>query len=295
MTDRNRFENPAVHSSLSASDLTMILTLQGEMFKRAAVRSDYMGVLDELCELAESFTSNAVAAVMLYSSERDELFVESAPSLSPEAIELVNGIRPGQGSCGNAVFHGEPMYVCNTLSDARWENVRDIATKLNIASCFSFPIHDKSGNTIGSFSISSFEPRTANGFHQTLLDTCASICSVVLQRRFDEELRDKLLEERIQADRVASVANLAGGIAHDFNNLLTTILGSVELTSVSLNDDDQAKDYLDVAMKAARRASKVTSQLRSVANGNSPIRKPSDVGEIIRDSADLALKGSNCS
>ena len=251
-------------------------------------------LLDELCTLAESFTPNAVATVMLFSDDRETLYVEAAPSLTAEAIEAFDGLRPGKGSCGNAVFHNAPMFVCNTSTDARWNSLADIAQKYKIESCFSFPIHNEEGNAIGSFSISSFERRLADGFHKTLLETCATIASVILQRREDDALRNQLLEERIKADRVESIGTLAGGIAHDFNNLLTSIMGNVELAASSLSDE-QAKDDLELATKAIRRATKLTGQLRSVATGRSLVRRPSNIGEIIRDSADFALSGSNCS
>lgn len=293
MTERSAFTNPLIDDApLSASELEEILRLQGKMLRQAVIRSDYKQLLDELCLLVESFTSNAAATIMLYDESGQKLCVENAPSLSADVIEAFNRIRSGDGACGNAIYHNEPMYVCNTLEDNRWSNIIDLVTRFNICSCFSFPIPNAEGKAIGTFAISSFEPRTPDGFHRVLLETCTNICSVILQRRTDDQLRRQILEEQIRTQRVESLGILAGGIAHDFNNLLTAILGNVDLSAASL-PSGAAKDGLDLAKKAIESASGLTRQLFSIAKGNSPIRTPSDIGCIIRDSADFALHGSN--
>lgn len=295
MTERLAFTNPEIADApLSASELNKILLLQGKMLRQAVIHNDFSELLDELCLLAESFTPNAVASIMLYDAKREALFVENAPSLNDEAIEAFNGIRSGDGSCGNAVYHNEAMYVCNTKVDKRWINVIDLAARFNICSCFSFPILNEEREAIGSFAISSFEPRTPSGFHRALLETCTSICSVILQRRAADRLRHQILEEQIRTQRVESLGILAGGIAHDFNNLLTSILGNVDLSASTL-PAGEAKEGLELAKKAIESASGLTRQLFSIAKGNSPVRTPSNIGSIIRDSAEFALHGGNVS
>ena len=264
------------------------------MLRKAVVSNDHKALLDELCLLAESFTPNAVATVMLFDEARTALFVENAPSLSDDAIEAFQGLRSGDGSCGNAVFHNEPMYVCDTFDDPRWSRLTEMATRFNICSCFSFPIPNASGESIGSFAISSFEHRSPNGFHLALLETCTSICSVVLQRREDERFRRQILEEQIRADRVESLGILASGIAHDFNNLLAVIMGNVDLSSNFLSAGP-AKEGLDLALKAIESASELTRQLLTIAKGRNPNFAPQDIRSIIRDAAEFALHGSSVS
>lgn len=123
---------------------------------------------------------------------------------------------------------------------------------------------------------------------------CTSICAVILQRRADDELKHRLLEEQIKAERVEGIGILAGGIAHYFNNLLTTIMGNVELTVTALPDGPD-KEGLQLAMKAIESASQLTRRLRAVTKGGRPVRKPNDIGRIIQESAEFSLRGSNVS
>lgn len=295
MTDKCDFENPEViNEALSATDLQRILSLQRRILEKAVVSDDYKQLLDELCLLAESFTPNAVAAIMAVDSTTQTLNVINGPSLSPAAIDAFRDLRLGDGSCGNAVLHGKEMYVCDTLEDLRWVNLRGIAQQFNICACFSFPIVDRENRSIGSFSISSFEKRQPEGFHKALLETCASICSVIFQRREDDEMRKHIFDEKLRAKKLASLGMLAGGIAHDFNNLLGAIVGNVDLAASTLTEGP-AKENLEWAMKAIDRASGLTQQLLAFSRGGAPIRKPNDIKDIIRDSLDFSLHGSNVS
>lgn len=290
MTDRSEFENPAIDDAgLSAALLQQILSIQTRMLERI-VLNEHTSLLDELCRLAESVTSNAVASVMLFDRSRDGLFVESGPSLNQFALDALNGLKSGEGSCGNTVFHNEPMYVCNTQDDARWTRHRDVARQLNICSCFSFPVHNSHGECIGSFAISSFEPRRPDQFHQTLLSTCASIASVIIQRQRDDELRRQILQEQARTNQINSLGVLAGGIAHDFNNLMTTIMGSVDLAR-SYPDADCSSD-LELALKAIRQARSLTDQLQTLSRGAAPDRSPFEVSAVVREAAEFALHGS---
>ncbi len=79
---------------------------------------------------------------------------------------------------------------------------------------------------------------------------------------FDEITEQKILQERLaQSQRLETIGRLAGGVAHDFNNLLTVISGYTQL----VHDDPHLKRHLrselEVVLKAANRATTLTSQL----------------------------------
>ena len=294
MTQADRFENvEPSNDELTAEELQKILDLQSSILSQAVISDDYVGLLDKLCLLAESFTPNAVATVMLYEPEKDGLYVVSAPSLDESAIAAFNGIRLGEGSCGNAVFHGIPMYVCNARQDARWENVIDLAVRFNIWACWSFPIRNEEGEAVGSFAISSFEERSPESFHRELLQVCTSVVEVILARRAHSEAREQWFGEQLRSEKTESLSLLAGGIAHDFNNLLGAILGNLGLVITKAAGDDQSKVLLEQAQLATQRARDLSQQLLTFSSGGELIRKTQDIKTVIRDSAGFGLQGSN--
>ncbi|MFN3189993.1 MAG: ATP-binding protein [Aureliella sp.] len=293
MTEPCQFQNPElINPELTNTQLKDLLDFQRRMLEAVVVGNDHGELLDEVCRQAESFTSNSIASVMLFRADQDALFVESAPSAPSDAIEALNGLRAGEGSCGNVVFHNKAMYVENTFCDARWSNVVDVAQKYNICSCFAFPIFTGDRQSIGSFAISSFEHRAPEGFHRALLETCASLCGLILRRNADQRIRQELQANQVQAARLESLGIVAGGLAHDFNNLLTAIMGHVDLSLVSL-PEGAARNNLESAIKATERAKDLTSQLLTVAKGGSPTRRPNDIISIVRDSAEFVLRGGN--
>jgi len=124
-------------------------------------------------------------------------------------------------------------------------------------------------------------------------DEHGQLLGVVLVFRDITELR-RLQEELVKAAKLESVAALAGGIAHDFNNLLTGIMGNISLAKRYL-ESGKAFDRLLEAEKASVRAKDLTQQLLTFSTGGAPIKKTISITDLIKDSVDFALRGSNIS
>jgi two-component system cell cycle sensor histidine kinase/response regulator CckA len=74
------------------------------------------------------------------------------------------------------------------------------------------------------------------------------------------EARQRAVGQRAsEAQRMASLGQLAGGIAHDFNNVLAIILNYTDF--VAEHASAEARDDLDHIRKAAQRAAGLTAQL----------------------------------
>jgi len=101
-----------------------------------------------------------------------------------------------------------------------------------------------------------------------------------------------LEEERQKVLKLESVGVLAGGIAHDFNNILAAILGNVELASRRVGEDGKTLSLLSDAQKATKRAAKLTQQLLTFSKGGEPVKEITSLQEIVRESADFVLHGS---
>jgi len=103
------------------------------------------------------------------------------------------------------------------------------------------------------------------------------------QRRLEEEMR--------HAERLESLGVLAGGIAHDFSNLLTGILGSLARARA---ESPEAGEGLAEAERAALRAQGITRQLLSLSTGGAPVKTVASIADLIIQTAQFALSGSNC-
>ncbi|MEE8329085.1 MAG: PAS domain S-box protein [Thermodesulfovibrionia bacterium] len=110
---------------------------------------------------------------------------------------------------------------------------------------------------------------------------------------FDITELKQLEEEKLKSHKLESVGILAGGIAHDFNNLLAGILNNVYMTKMNIDRESQEYTNMESAEKAISRASNLTRQLLTFSRGGAPVKKTAYIIEVIKESAEFALRGSN--
>ncbi len=111
------------------------------------------------------------------------------------------------------------------------------------------------------------------------------------QLRAEIAQRREVEEELLRARKLESLGVLAGGIAHDFNNFLTIIQGNVEMARMRIAAADPVQEILQSIGKACQRAAFLSSQLLTFAQGGVPVRKPSAIGQLVRDAVDLSRAG----
>ncbi|MGE5422054.1 MAG: PAS domain S-box protein [Ignavibacteriales bacterium] len=100
-------------------------------------------------------------------------------------------------------------------------------------------------------------------------------------------------EELLKASKLESLGILAGGIAHDFNNILTVINGNLSLGKMMIGTEDELYEMLVEIEEAAFQARDLTQQLLTFAKGGTPIKETASIADLIKDSANFALRGSN--
>lgn len=104
--------------------------------------------------------------------------------------------------------------------------------------------------------------------------------------------RKRIEEELQKIEKLESIGVLAGGIAHDLNNFLTGIVGNISLAM--MYDDSREKDMrLAEAEKACMQVKDLTHQLLTFSKGGAPILQTAKIGDLLRDSANFTLRGSN--
>ena len=107
--------------------------------------------------------------------------------------------------------------------------------------------------------------------------------------------RRKMEEEASRNQRLESIGVLAGGIAHDFNNMLTSLLGNIALVKSAVDPKNEAFSALEDAEKAAYNARDLTSQLLTFSRGGEPVKKETNLKQVLRDCTRFSLSGSRVS
>lgn len=140
---------------------------------------------------------------------------------------------------------------------------------------------------------------TKDGKERILADSGApikdkegNIIGVVLV--FRDITKQRLLEKEMQRiERLEAIGILAGGIAHDFNNLLMGILGNISLVKASIEPENGAYKYIEDLEKVIIQAKSLTQQLLTFSRGGNPVKKPTNLKELIQKTTRFALSGSD--
>lgn len=101
--------------------------------------------------------------------------------------------------------------------------------------------------------------------------------------------------ELFKAEKLQSISILAGGIAHDFNNYLTVLLGNISMAMSNKNDPEKLYKYLEYTKEATLQTKKLASQLLVFAKGGKPVKEWVAIDQLIIESANFVLSGSNVS
>ncbi|MEQ8191789.1 MAG: PAS domain S-box protein [Candidatus Eremiobacterota bacterium] len=139
-----------------------------------------------------------------------------------------------------------------------------------------------------------FQMKRADGFHiwislsvRPVLDEKGSFFETrstmmnITGRKEAEEIKKKLEEQLLHAQKMESVGRLAGGVAHDLNNLLTPIILYNEMLIEGLADSEQKNDFLQQIHEAALRAQKLVHQLLAFSRKQIMDFEPVDVNETV--------------
>jgi signal transduction histidine kinase/CheY-like chemotaxis protein len=73
--------------------------------------------------------------------------------------------------------------------------------------------------------------------------------------------RSEAEDRLVQSQKVEALGQLTGGIAHDFNNLPAVVVGNLDLVRGRPDLDGRTNQYIDNALSAADRGTKLASQL----------------------------------
>ena len=102
----------------------------------------------------------------------------------------------------------------------------------------------------------------------------------------DLTARQKMEEELRQSQKMEAIGQLTGGVAHDFNNLLTVIAGNLEMLEAEPHDARQ-RELLKEAQDAVQDGAKLTAQLLAFGRRQPLNPKPTDVGPLVSNFAEL--------
>jgi GAF domain-containing protein len=212
---------------------------QSKILQKLAANAPLSEILERLVLLIEAQAPGMLCSVLLLSEDGDHVRHGAAPSLPPEYVKAIDGsaIGPKVGSCGTAMYRGEPVVVTDILTDPLWEDYRDLAVSNGLRACWSTPILSGRGKVLGSFAMYYREPRTPTGEEAGLTEVATRIAGLAIEHHAAKAILARTQAELAQASYAASKGKAAASSVDEIKQQLEAILDDAQKCLELLDED----------------------------------------------------------
>ena len=242
---------------------------QSKILQKLAANAPLSEILERLVLLIEAQAPGMLCSVLLLSEDGDHVRHGAAPSLPPEYVKAIDGsaIGPKVGSCGTAMYRGEPVVVTDILTDPLWEDFRDVAVPNGLRACWSTPILSGRGKVLGSFAMYYREPRTPTGEEAGLTEVATRIAGLAIEHHAAKAILARTQAELAQASYAASKGKAAASSVDEIKQQLEAILDEAK-KCLELLDEDKPdiasfRAPLTSITKSGKQALTVIARIRS--------------------------------
>ena len=214
-------------------------TGQSRILQKLAANAPLSEILERLVLLIEAQARGMLCSVLLLSEDGDHVRHGAAPSLPQEYVKAIDGsaIGPKHGSCGTAMYRGEPVVVTDIVSDPLWEDYKDLAVANGLRACWSTPILSGRGKVLGSFAMYYREPRTPTGEEAGLTEVATRIAGLAIEHHAAKAILARTQAELAQASYAASKGKAAASSVDEINQQLESILDNAKKCLELLDED----------------------------------------------------------
>jgi diguanylate cyclase (GGDEF)-like protein/PAS domain S-box-containing protein len=149
-------------------------------------------ILEMLVQMVEAHHPEMLCSILLLDLDGKHLRHGAAPSLPDFYNQAVDGLAIGEGvgSCGAAAYCGKRVVVEDIQTHPYWKDLRELAHRADVQSCWSQPISGHDGRVLGAFAIYHHHPAAPQPDQIGLIENYAAMASLAIERsRTSEALR----------------------------------------------------------------------------------------------------------
>jgi len=212
---------------------------QNKILQRLAANAPLSEILERLVLLIEAQSPGMLCSVLLLSDDGEHVRHGAAPSLPKEYVTAIDGgaIGPKHGSCGTAIYRGEPVVVTDIAVDPLWEDYRELAIASGLRACWSTPILSGRGKVLGSFAMYYQEPRTPTGDEADLTEVATRIAGLAIEHHAAKEILARTQAQLAQASYAADKGKAALSSADEINQQLQAVVNAAKSCLEMLDED----------------------------------------------------------
>nr|WP_233290718.1 EAL domain-containing protein [Shinella sp. PSBB067] len=162
---------------------------QAHLLKMIALGAPLAEVFSSLILLIEAHVPDVAGSILLLAPDGRHIVNGAAPNLEPAYSSLIDGVEigPAAGSCGTAMWRGEPVIVSDIETDPLWADFKAIVAPYGYRACWSSPIRSYQGKVLGSFALYSRTPGEPSADCMKLVGMATHIAGIAIERKEAED------------------------------------------------------------------------------------------------------------
>jgi signal transduction histidine kinase len=262
---------------------------QSRILEMIAANAPLGRILKHLVLLIEEQSPEMLCSVLLLSEDGNHVRHGAAPSLPEGYVKAIDGapIGPKNGSCGTAMYRGQPVIVTDIFTDPLWDDYRDLAAGSGLRACWSTPIMSARGKVLGSFAMYYRQPQTPTGDEARLTDVATHIASLAIEHQQTQEALARIQAELAHAAKVTGMRELAASIGQEVNQTLAAIVNNADQALQALDqnklDHTGLREALGEIAIDGRRTIEIIARIRALAKVSTPQKVAVNLSEVVSE------------
>jgi diguanylate cyclase (GGDEF)-like protein/PAS domain S-box-containing protein len=162
---------------------------QAHLLKMIALGAPLVEVFSSLILLIEAHVPDVTGSILMLAHDGKHIVNGAAPNLDPAYCKLIEGaeIGPSMGSCGTAMWRGEPVIVSDIETDPLWADYKALVLPYGFRACWSSPIASYQGKVLGSFALYSRNRGEPSAECMKLVGMATHIAGIAIERKEAED------------------------------------------------------------------------------------------------------------
>ena len=268
---------------LSTEDLRRSVDALYRVHKLIWVISDLDTLLEAIMEESKAVAQAEACSLLLLDPKTNELYfhVTLGESGNPDALKEVR-LPVGEGIAGACAAERRSINVEDVRTDKRFFPKVDEQSQFETRSLLAVPLvaHEaisrESTGLVGVIEV--LNKQGGGSFSEAdlhLMEMFSSVAGTAIARA-------RLIEENLEAARLAAIGQAVAGLSHYTKNLLTGMGGSVDLIDQGLAEHklDMLQRSWPILKRSTRRITNFVEDMLAYSKERSPVRERCDLQAI---------------
>ncbi len=245
--------------------------------------------LDEILRYAIQATSEIcrchASSILLRDPKTDELVFRMAAGSKEEKIKEIR-LSPGQGIAGHVVKTGHSVLIEDVQNDPRFFSKVDSESGFKTKSMICAPLIGREGQTIGCLQvINHVDDRPFTEREVEVCEAVAAQAAVAIEN-------SRLVEAKLEAERLAVIGQSIMGVAHCVKNILNGIEAGGYILEQGIENSkfEHVQKGWEMLKRNKGRLKDLVMDMLYASKPREPVLAPTDVGPVLRDVCELQLQ-----